>query len=129
MNLPILRTGIDLVEINRLETINPAIRRRFIQRVYTPIEITECAESWASYAGRFAAKEAVAKALGSGLGPVAWKEIEIRRAENGEPILSLYGKAKQYAYQHGLSQWSISISHSRSHAVAVAIAMGPANPV
>ena len=119
-----LRTGIDMIEIERLETLNPNIRQRFLNRVYTPGELEDSADVPASLAGRFAAKEAVAKALGCGIGPVAWKEIEIRRGEQGEPVLELHGNARQMADQLGLSTWSISISHTRTHATAVAVAIG-----
>ena len=119
-----LRTGIDLIEIDRLETLNPRIRERFMERVYTTNELEDSRGGWASLAGRFAAKEAVAKALGCGIGPVVWKEIEIRRGTQGEPVLELHGKARQMAGELGLHTWSISISHTRTHAAAVAVALG-----
>ncbi len=126
MNLPALRTGVDLVEIARLEGLNPAIRQRFLRRVFTGRELEAAGESWASLAGRFAAKEAVAKALGCGIGPVAWQEIEVLRGAGGEPVLALHGQALALAEQQGLSVWSVSISHSRSHAVALVVALGEA---
>ena len=121
---PALRTGIDLIEIERLAQINPAIRTRFLQRVYTPRELALCAGSPASLAGRFAAKEAVAKALGVGIGPVRWQEIEILTGEAGQPVLELHGNARRIAGEQGLAVWSISISHSRTQAVAIAVATG-----
>ena len=124
MNLPVLRTGIDLIEIERLETLNPAIRQRFLQRVFTPQELEDAGTSWATLAGRFAAKEAVSKALGCGIGPIGWQEIEIGRGKNGEPALALHGKARDLAERSGLVVWSISISHDRTHAVAIAAALG-----
>ncbi len=78
----------------------------------------------ASLAARFAAKEAVAKSLGTGIGPIGWQEIEIIRADTGQPILHLAGAAAQLASQRGLSNWSISLSHTRTYAVAVATAIG-----
>jgi len=117
-----LRTGIDLIEISRLETLNPAIRERFLQRVYTDSELEDCQGLLASLAGRFAAKEAVVKALGCGIGPVSWREIEIKRGEQGEPMLELHGRARKIADEQNLVDWSISISHSREYAVAVAVA-------
>lgn len=119
----ILRTGVDLIEIDRLETLNPAIRARFLRRVYTEKELEDSGMVWASLAGRFAAKEAVAKALGCGIGPVGWKEIEVLRGPQGEPMLELHGAAQQMASQLKLDTWSISISHTRTHAVAVAVAL------
>lgn len=113
----ILRTGIDLVEVSRLVELNPAIRVRFLQRVFTPGELADAqargeGNKWLSLAGRFAAKEAVAKALGSGIGPIEWQEIEILSGEQGEPMLELHGKALQAAQQLGITTWSVSISHT-----------------
>jgi len=120
----ILRTGVDIVEIQRLEEVNPAIRVRFIRRVFTPLEVELARGSTASLAGRFAAKEAVSKALGTGIGYVSWQEIEIRRGRAGEPLLELHGRARQVAEHLGLQTWSVSISHGRTHAVAMAVALG-----
>lgn len=121
-----LRTGIDMIEIDRLENLKPPVRDRFIQRVFTPAEIALAGDQPQStfWAGRFAAKEAVSKALGTGIGTVSWQEIEILRAPNGEPSLNLTGQAAIAAAACGLTQWSVSISHSRSHAVATATAIG-----
>jgi len=118
----LLRTGIDLLEIDRLEELNPGIRRRFLERVFSPAELEIVGDSDASIAGRFAAKEAVAKALGCGIGPVSWLEIEVLRGPSGEPELHLHGKAEQLAAQLGLVHWSLSISHSKRYAVAMAVA-------
>jgi holo-[acyl-carrier protein] synthase len=119
-----LRSGIDLVEVERLERLDAAVRERFLQRVFTPLELDETQRDWVSLAGRFAAKEAVAKALGCGIGPVAWQEIEIFRGSNGEPLLRLHGKAAERAAALGLQQWSLSISHTRTLAIAMAVAVG-----
>ncbi|MGB9801236.1 MAG: holo-ACP synthase [Thermanaerothrix sp.] len=74
-----LQCGVDLVEIQRLERLDPQIRQRFLRRVFTPLELEEANEDLAVLAGRFAVKEAVAKALGCGIGPISWQEIEVRR--------------------------------------------------
>jgi holo-[acyl-carrier protein] synthase len=121
----ILRTGIDLVEIDRLVKIRPSLRVRFLQRVFTDQEVEECQDSNERLAGRFAVKEAVSKTLGCGIGPVRWKDIEVLRAENGEPVLHLAGNAALRAQALGLTTWSISITHTRTHAAAVAVALGP----
>lgn len=120
----ILATGVDLIEIDRLAAIRPAILKRFIVRVFTPAELAQAGENRSSLAGLFAAKEAVAKALGTGIGPVAWQEIEILRTPEGAPVLHLHGNADTIARLKGLVHWSISISHSRTHAVALAVAIG-----
>jgi holo-[acyl-carrier protein] synthase len=122
--MPELRTGIDLIEICRLEELDPSIRQRFLERVFTPLELQQAADSLAGLAGRFAAKEAVAKALGTGIGPVSWQEIEITRGAEGQPLLHLSGRALQIAQQLGLETWSISITHNRTTAAAVAVAIG-----
>lgn len=120
----ILRTGVDIVEIDRLNSVSPAIRRRFIQRVYTPAEQAILGDENEALAGRFAVKEAVSKALGSGIGFVRWQDIEVLDGKYGEPILNLYGNAVKIAERLALTTWSVSISHSRTHAVAVAVAIG-----
>jgi holo-[acyl-carrier protein] synthase len=119
-----LAAGIDLLEINRLSDAIATHGERFLQRVFTPRELEANAKKVESLAGRFAAKEAVAKALGCGIGDVSWKEIEILRAESGAPQLVLHGAAERMAKELGLTSWSLSLSHSQSHAVAVAVAIG-----
>lgn len=121
-----LRTGVDLIEIDRLEKLNPAVRERFIQRVFTPAEIALAGspQAYSFWAGRFAAKEAVAKALGTGIGPVSWQEIEVLRGPYGEPTMTLSGQAAIVAQELGLTQWALSISHSRHYAVATVNALG-----
>jgi holo-[acyl-carrier protein] synthase len=92
-----LRTGIDMIEIERFET---ALRRhgvRFLERVFTPQELAEVGKNTASLAARFAAKEAAAKALGTGIGLITWQEIEILRGPAREPTLCLHGAAGRLA--------------------------------
>jgi holo-[acyl-carrier protein] synthase len=120
----ILRTGIDLLEISRLKRMKPEIRQRFLIRVYTPLELEQAGHSDASLAGRFAAKEAVAKALGCGIGAVSWQDIEVQRGGEGEPRLFLYHSAKIIADGLGLHTWSISISHTGDLAAAFVVAVG-----
>lgn len=120
----VLRTGIDILEIERLSTLSLAIRDRFLNRVFTPREIAEAQGNWETLAGRFAVKEAVAKALGTGIGAVGWKSIEVQRGANGEPLLNLMEKAAEEAQAQGLQTWSVSISHSKGLAVAVVVAAG-----
>jgi holo-[acyl-carrier protein] synthase len=124
-----LRSGIDIVEINRMDEINPSIRVRFINRVFTLAEQALAQGRTPSLAGRFAAKEAVSKALGTGIGRVHWQDIEILRGPAGEPVLQLHGLAREVAAHLGPTEWSVSISHGRTHAVAVAVAMGPGQEV
>ena len=78
----------------------------------------------AALAARWAAKEAVAKAFGTGIGNVQWKDIEILRGPNREPVLHLHGYAKDLAEKEGLTTWSLSLSHTEVYAVATAVAIG-----
>lgn len=119
-----LANGVDLVEIRRFAELDPAIRRRFIQRVFTPAEIELCGDRNDHLAGRFAAKEAVAKALQCGIGPISWQEIETLADENQAPVLHLHGQARLTAAELGLSQWSVSISHTGELAMAFVVAAG-----
>lgn len=118
-----LRTGVDLIEIERLERVIERYGERFTRRVFTSQELSE-AKSMASLAGRFAAKEAVSKALGTGIGAVTWLEIEVTRGLQREPVLSLHGAAADLAHQLGLQQWSVSLSHSENYAIALVVAIG-----
>ncbi len=118
-----LRTGVDLIEIERLERVIERYGERFTQRVFTRQELAE-AKNMASLAGRFAAKEAVSKALGTGIGVVTWQEIEILRGSQREPVLRLHGKAAELAHQLELHEWSVSLSHNENYAVAMVVAVG-----
>jgi holo-[acyl-carrier protein] synthase len=123
-NMADLRTGVDLVEIGRFES---AIRRhgtRFLDRVFTPQELDEVGKSMASLAARFACKEATAKALGTGIGAIAWQEIEILRGPGREPVLCLHGAAASLAEELDLESWSISLSHTQFYAIAMVVALG-----
>jgi holo-[acyl-carrier protein] synthase len=120
----IIRTGVDLLEIERLKDAVARHGDRFLARIYTAAEREVCAGNFASLSARFAAKEAVAKALGTGLGAVGWTDIEILREDMGQPLLRLHGRAAALANELGLAQWSISLSHTHEHAVAMAVAIG-----
>ena len=117
-----LRNGVDIIEIERLAEINPAIRARFIRRVYTESEKAICGDNKTCLAGRFAAKEAVSKVLGTGIGEIRWKDIEILKGEAGEPLIVLHAFAKEKEVALGIQTWAISISHSRTFAIAFVIA-------
>lgn len=119
-----LKTGVDLIEISRIDAAISRHENRFLERIYTPAELELCGGRAESLAARFAAKEAIAKALGCGIGDVVWKEIEILHDANRAPVLKLYGKAAQKADELGLANWSVSLSHSQSHAIAFVVAIG-----
>jgi holo-[acyl-carrier protein] synthase len=119
-----LRTGVDLIEILRIEEVISRHGRHYLERIYTPAELALCGKRVESLAGRFAAKEAVAKALGCGIGDVTWKDIEILGDDQNAPSLTLHGVAAQKAAELGLTTWSVSISHSQSHAIAFVAVIG-----
>jgi len=119
-----LRTGIDLIDIDRLEQVIQHHGERFLNRIFTEIELAEAGGSPASLAARFAAKEAAAKALGTGIGAVSWLEIEVLRPYDESPKLHLSGAALQLAGKLGLSQWTVSLSHTHALAIASVVAMG-----
>jgi phosphopantetheine--protein transferase-like protein len=116
-----IKCGIDSIELERLKHLNPAIRERFLIRVFTPTELNQARDRNDFLTSLFAAKEAVSKALGTGIGFVAWKDIEIIHLPSGEPTITLHGNALIIAEEKGLVDWSVSITHDRTKAVAIAI--------
>ncbi|MFW6107602.1 MAG: holo-ACP synthase [bacterium] len=124
--LGIVGTGIDIVEVARIEGVLERHGDRFLRRVYTEREI-EYANSGGApaehLAGRFAVKEAVFKALGTGwAGRIHWRDVEIRSRPTGEPEVRLSGGARRRADEEGIRRIHVSISHTGAHAVAHAIA-------
>jgi holo-[acyl-carrier protein] synthase len=115
-------TGVDLIEVERIAAAVEKYGPLFLQRVYTAAEIQQVGQNMGSLAARWAAKEAVAKALGTGIGEVDWVEIEILRGPNKEPVLNLYGNARRIAEAKGMRDWAISLSHTRQHAIAMVVA-------
>jgi holo-[acyl-carrier protein] synthase len=125
----ILTTGVDLIELDRIRRLVHRYGDRVLNRVYTPAELAHCRDRVPELAARFAAKEAVAKALGVGLRIIAhdginWHEVETLPDAKGKPIVHLRGRAVARAAELGLTEWSISLSHGRDVAVAFVVAMG-----
>jgi holo-[acyl-carrier protein] synthase len=118
-----LRTGVDLIEIDRFTRAYRRYDQRLLKRLFTPTELVENGENMASLAARFAAKEAVAKAFGTGIGNISWQDIEIHRGASGEPVLHLHGEAQKTAKQQNITTWSLSLSHTQNHAIAIVVAM------
>jgi len=125
----IVSVGVDMVEVERIRKAieNSRFGRRLRDRVFTANEIQYCENKqrgrYESYAGRFAAKEAVMKALGRGWGAkVRWLDIEVARARSGKPGIVLHDKTAQLAEELGIRSWSLSISHTREHGLAYVIA-------
>ena len=116
--------GVDLVDVARFRT---SLTRTpgLVARLFTADERAYCelrADPTERFAVRFAAKEAVLKALGVGLGAAGWHEIEVRRAESGEPSLLLHGRARELAEERGVSSWLLTLSHTATVAEAIAVA-------
>lgn len=119
----IFGVGTDLIEIDR---IRQAIEKnpRFLEKVYTEAEISYCQRKknpWQSFAARFAAKEAVSKAMGTGLGRIGLHDIEIVQKPSGQPQVVCHGAAEAFLLEHGLGNVHISLSHSAQFAIATAI--------
>lgn len=114
--------GVDAAEVSRIRRACERWGERFLDRVYTPSEQAYCRGSAERLAGRFAAKEAVSKALGTGIRRLRWRDIEILPNRRGRPTVYLYGKATQRAFDIGASWLSVSITHTGDLAIAFAIA-------
>lgn len=117
--------GVDLVETARIARAIERQGEAFLRRVFTPAERAYCeshANAAGSYAARWAAKEAVAKALGTGIGAdAAWAEIEVMRAENGQPLIRLHGTAAAAAARMGVTDIRVSLTHTEYYAAAFAV--------
>jgi holo-[acyl-carrier protein] synthase len=125
----ILATGVDLIELDRVQRMVERHGDRALARVYTVRELEYCRGRIPELAVRFAAKEAVSKALGVGLRIMAqegvcWQDVETLPDLSGRPVLHLHGGAAVQAARLGFTDWSISLSHGRDIAVAFVVAMG-----
>jgi holo-[acyl-carrier protein] synthase len=123
----IVGVGTDIVEIVRIGQMIERHGEHFLQRVYTEEEIRYCQrrkESYQHFAGRWAAKEAVMKTLGTGWTKgVGWLDIEVATRRSGQPVINIQGTARDIAGQFGIDEVLISISHCRAYATATAIAL------
>src|SRR5512141_1164631 len=116
-----LTTGVDIIHVPRVERAVKQFGPRFLERVYTPMERLYCRERIPELAVRFAAKEAVGKALGVGMRILAregihWYEAEIVGDLRGKPMVRLHGGAARRAEELALTQWSVSLTHEREYA-------------
>jgi holo-[acyl-carrier protein] synthase len=124
-----LAAGVDLVELDRIRAVLARHGERFLRRVYTASEIARYRDRAPELAARFAAKEAVSKALGVGMNHISahgigWLDVEVLPDRRGKPEVHLAGRAQALAKEQGLHQWAISLSHGRDHAVAFVVASG-----
>jgi holo-[acyl-carrier protein] synthase len=126
--MTILGTGVDIVETARIAASIARHGDRFLARIFLDGERAYCSRMSAPerfYAARFAAKEAVSKAFGTGIGAsLGWRDIEVRRKASGEPFVVLHGTGAQTAARLGIAELRISLSHSDHYAVAHALALG-----
>ncbi len=125
-----IRTGVDVIEIARVKAAVDRYGAHLLNRVFTSAELTVCRDRAESLASRFAAKEAVAKALGTGIwrSNICWTDIETLRTSNGAPLLLLHRAAAARAETLGLAEWSLSLSHDRERAIAFVVAMSNSCP-
>lgn len=122
-----LTTGVDMIEIVRVDRVLTRYGDRFLERVFTPAEILYCRGRLPELAARFAAKEAVSKALGVGMRMIApdgirWREVEVIGDMRGKPLVRLHGRAAGRADELNLKEWAVSLSHTREHAIAFVVA-------
>jgi len=116
--------GVDLVEVERLVRTWERFGDRFLHKVFTETELNQAKKRVHRLAGRFAAKEACAKALGTGIGAIRWHDIEIIRLPTGKPGLQLHRAAAERARLLGLVAFDVSISDTHEHAMAVVVGVG-----
>src|SRR5580704_4892902 len=121
----ILGVGIDLIEVDRIQASHEKFGERFLNRILLPNEIAYCLSHKIPgpfLAARFAAKEAISKAFGTGIGAqLSWQDMEVGRRESGEPYVILHGKGEALLQSRGGRIVLISLSHTQQHATAVAI--------
>ena len=117
-----LVSGVDIIEIPRVRDVAERYGERFLRRVYTEGEIAYCRGRAPQLASRFAAKEAVMKALGTGTHGVRWRDIEVVREHGRAPTIRLHGAALGRANRMGIAHMAVSLSHSQDYAVAFVVA-------
>ena len=112
--------GIDIIRVDRIRRTLERFGPRFSQRVLTPAEQRYVRDRPPTFAGRWAAKEAVSKVLGLGVRGIGWRDIEVERLPTGQPAIRLHGRAARRAEQLGMERVAVSISHEAEYAVAIA---------
>ena len=112
--------GIDIIKVDRIRRSIEKFGQRFSNRVLTPAERRYVRDRPETFAGRWAAKEAVSKVLGLGVRGIGWKDIEVQRLPTGQPAVRLHGRAAQRAEQLGMGRIALSITHESDYAVAIA---------
>jgi holo-[acyl-carrier protein] synthase len=124
-----MAVGIDVIVISRVKRVLDKHPERFLKRVFTPEEVAYCRGRVHELAARFAAKEAVMKALGTGARGLAWREIEILPNRRGKPLVYLHGLAAQRGVKIGIRGIDVSLTHEGDLAIASVVAMASEDPV
>ena len=126
--MSLIGIGIDVVEVGRIQSSLDEFGERFLNRIFTENEQIYCKKQKRPelhYAARFAAKEAIAKAFGTGIGKeIGWLDMEIGRRATGEPMVKLSDEAEKYARSRGVTQVMVSLTHAKHYAAANAVVMG-----
>ncbi len=119
-----LRVGLDLVSVSRVERARARFGERFDRRFFTPAEREICGGQAQRLAARIAAKEAAAKALGCGIGDIGWLDVEVLHDDLRRPLLCLHGPAERLAASLGLREWEVSLTHEGDMAAALVVMLG-----
>ncbi|MBL01163.1 MAG: holo-[acyl-carrier-protein] synthase [Chloroflexi bacterium] len=120
-------TGIDMIEIDRIENVLNQYQERFLNKVFTKNEQIYCKKRPKQLASRFAAKEAVMKLLGTGVRGIPWKSIEVTRKRGAPPEVTIHGNAIIRAKKMGITRIALSLSHSKKYAIASAVGQAKDN--
>ena len=127
-DLTIFGTGVDIVETARIQDSLDKFGERFLKRCFSPDEVAYCQSMKypaLHFAARFAAKEAISKAFGTGIGKeLGWRDMEIRKHDSGAPFVTLHGKGEQLGCARGVVEIFVSLSHCREYAAAHAVIVG-----
>lgn len=118
-----LATGVDVIDLARFRAVLARHPERLLARCFTPGELRHCRGRVPELAVRFAAKEAVMKALGTGVRGIAWREIEVLPNRRGKPLVVLHGNAARRAERLGLTTLDVSLSHEKEYGVAMAVGL------
>ena len=116
-----LAVGVDIIELDRIARTVERWDQRFLDRIYTPQELAYCRGRVPQLAARFAAKEAVMKALGTGRYGLSWRDIEVVRSRGRAPSIQLHDRALRISERLGMESLTLSISHSRDYAIAMVV--------
>lgn len=128
MHVTKFKVGSDICSIKRVEEVYARYGEKFLDRILTAAEksyaLSRPKDFLARVAGRFAAKEATSKVLGTGFSGIGWKDIEVVRKGSGEPSIKLHGRALAVAERRGLQNFEVTMSHEKEYAIAFVLGYG-----